>query len=100
MVSESSWFVYMILTRKGRLYTGVSTDPERRFIEHLCDPKKGAKFFRSDSPEKIVYLEEVETYSAALTVSSPFGKYTFNWHFDVDPVVNADSNTELQTILK
>ncbi len=66
MVSESSWFVYMILTRKGRLYTGVSTDPERRFIEHLCDPKKGAKFFRSDSPEKIVYLEEVETYSAAL----------------------------------
>lgn len=66
MEKASVWFVYMILTAKGRLYTGVSTDPERRFIEHLCDPKKGAKFFRSDSPEKIVYLEVVGTYSDAL----------------------------------
>jgi len=66
MEKASAWFVYMILTAKGRLYTGVSTDPERRFIEHLCDPKKGAKFFRSDSPEKIVYLESVENYSEAL----------------------------------
>lgn len=66
MEKPTPWFVYMILTVKGRLYTGVSTDPERRFIEHLCDPKKGAKFFRSDSPEKIVYLEIVENYSEAL----------------------------------
>lgn len=60
------WYVYMILTKKNRLYTGISTDPERRFIEHLCDSKKGAKFFRSDSPEKIVYLEECPDYSSAL----------------------------------
>lgn len=62
----NSWFVYIILTAKNRLYTGVSTDPERRFIEHLCDPKKGAKFFRSDRPVKIVYLEECNDYSSAL----------------------------------
>ena len=62
----NNWYVYIILTAKNRLYTGVSTDPERRFIEHLTDPKKGAKFFRSDSPEKIVYLEEVDSYSSAL----------------------------------
>lgn len=60
------WYVYIILTGKNRLYTGISTDPERRFIEHLCDRKKGAKFFRSDSPVKIVYLEEVLNYSMAL----------------------------------
>jgi putative endonuclease len=62
----SNWYVYIILTQKNRLYTGVSTDPERRFIEHLCDPKKGAKFFRSDTPIRIVYLENCENYSAAL----------------------------------
>ena len=61
-----SWYVYMILTKKDRLYTGISTDPERRFYEHLMDHKKGAKFFRSDSPEKIVFLEEYETLSEAL----------------------------------
>lgn len=61
-----SWYVYVILTSKDKLYTGISTDPERRFVEHLCDPKKGAKFFRSDSPVKIVHLEEFDTMSDAL----------------------------------
>lgn len=61
-----NWYVYIILTAKDKLYTGISTDPERRFIEHLCDTKKGAKFFRSDSPIKIVHLEEFETMSEAL----------------------------------
>ena len=61
-----NWFVYVILTAKGKLYTGISTDPERRFVEHLCDTKKGAKFFRSDSPVVIIHLEEFETMSEAL----------------------------------
>lgn len=61
-----SWYVYVILTSKDKLYTGISTDPERRFVEHLCDRKKGAKFFRSDSPVMIVHLEEYETMSDAL----------------------------------
>lgn len=61
-----SWFVYVILTSKGKLYTGISTDPERRFVEHLCDRKKGAKFFRSDSPVVMIHLEEFETMSEAL----------------------------------
>lgn len=61
------WFVYMILTDKGRLYTGVSSDPERRFYEHLMDTKKGAKFFRSDSPTKFLYLEEFKTKGEALS---------------------------------
>ena len=59
------WFVYMILTEKNRLYTGIATDVERRFIEHLCDPTKGAKFFRSDRPIVVVYCEECENRSLA-----------------------------------
>ena len=61
-----NWYVYVILTTKGKLYTGISTDPERRFVEHLCDSKKGAKYFRTDSPVKIIYLEEWDTMSEAL----------------------------------
>lgn len=61
-----SWFVYIILTRREKLYTGISTDPERRFVEHLCDVKKGAKYFRTDSPVQIVHLEEFDTMSEAL----------------------------------
>lgn len=61
-----NWYVYVILTTKGKLYTGISTDPERRFVEHLCDVKKGAKYFRTDSPVMIVHLEAFETMSEAL----------------------------------
>lgn len=59
------WYVYMILTEKNRLYTGIATDVERRFVEHLCDPSKGAKFFRSDRPVVVVYCEEYVNRSKA-----------------------------------
>jgi putative endonuclease len=60
------WYVYIILTKKNRFYTGISTDPERRFVEHLTDRKLGAKFFRSDEPLFFVYIEKVKSYSLAL----------------------------------
>ncbi len=70
-----SWYVYIILTAKGKLYTGISTDPERRFVEHLCDVKKGAKFFRSDSPVKIIHVEDFETMSEALKREAEIKKW-------------------------
>lgn len=59
------WFVYIILTEKNRYYTGIARDIERRFFEHACDPAKGAKFFRSDSPKEIVYVESFKNRSEA-----------------------------------
>lgn len=71
-----NWYVYVILTTKGKLYTGISTDPERRFYEHLLDTKKGAKYFRSDSPVKIVYLEEWDSMSEALISEASIKKWS------------------------
>ena len=54
------WFVYVIEASDGSLYTGVTTDVERRFNEHCGNGKganKGAKFFRGRQPVKIVYTE-------------------------------------------
>lgn len=47
----------MIETEGGRLYTGISTDPKRRFEQHRSG-KGGAKFFRTDPPRRICYLHE------------------------------------------
>lgn len=58
------WYVYIIQTQKNKLYTGIARDYERRFLEHLSGIG-GAKFFRSDSPDKIVYLEECSDRSIA-----------------------------------
>lgn len=60
----NNWFVYMIQVDDGSYYTGISTDPHRRFIEHKTQ-KKGAKFFRGRSPEKIVYCEGAHDRSSA-----------------------------------
>ena len=50
------WFVYIILAKSGKLYTGITTNIKRRFNEHLN--KKGAKFFYHTKPIKVVYKEE------------------------------------------
>ncbi|MBI3394539.1 MAG: GIY-YIG nuclease family protein [Spirochaetia bacterium] len=59
-----AWFVYIIETTNGRLYTGITTDPERRFQEHVSG-KGGARFFRIDPPKKILYLEKKRDRSTA-----------------------------------
>lgn len=64
------WFVYIILTDQGSLYTGITTNLQRRFQEHLDTangkPKaRGAKFFRSTRPLQIVHSEVFEERSLA-----------------------------------
>lgn len=61
----TEWFVYIIRTEKDRLYTGITTDVERRFKEHAGEKARGAKFFRSDRPLKIVYIESFKSRSEA-----------------------------------
>ena len=66
--AQSAWWVYMIQSRKGKLYTGITTDVERRFAEHQQmenGGKKGAKFFRLDPPAALVFREACENRSEA-----------------------------------
>ena len=51
-----NWLVYIIRCSDGSLYTGITTDLERRFAEHLLGGK-GAKYFRRCRPLGIVYTE-------------------------------------------
>lgn len=57
------WYLYIILTKKNKLYTGITTDLDKRFKQHK--DKKGAKFFYSDYPIKIVYTESFCSRSLA-----------------------------------
>ena len=44
-----AWWVYMLRCRDGSLYTGVTTDVERRFAQHRAGT--GAKYTRTHPPE-------------------------------------------------
>ncbi len=63
----TQWFVYLIRTRRGYLYTGIATDIERRFREHRDDAGgRGAKFFLMDEPLEVVYCERCPDRVVAL----------------------------------
>lgn len=49
------WFVYMIRTARGALYTGITTDVERRFGEHQAGAPRGARSLRGKGPLTLVF---------------------------------------------
>lgn len=66
LIPEKQWFLYIIECRKGQLYTGITTNVERRFKEHQLGGPKAAKFLRGKAPLRLVYQESVGNRSQAL----------------------------------
>jgi putative endonuclease len=50
-----NWSVYIILCSDDTLYTGITTDVERRMRQHASG--QGAKYFRGRQPRELLYLE-------------------------------------------
>ena len=46
------WYVYLIECRDGSLYTGISTDVERRYAQHVAGT--GARYTRSHPPLRLL----------------------------------------------
>jgi putative endonuclease len=59
------WQIYIILCSDNTLYTGITTDMERRFRQHASG--SGAKYFRGRQPVQVVYLEQNHSRSSATT---------------------------------
>ena len=64
---NSGWTLYMIRTADGRLYTGITTDLERRLAEHSAGGRRGAKALRGRAPLQIVFRCEFTDRSQAST---------------------------------
>ncbi len=58
------WYVYVLLCKDNSLYTGISNNPEKRFLEHKNGT--GGRYTRSRKPLKIIYSEKLSSKSAAL----------------------------------
>jgi putative endonuclease len=62
--AEQGWFVYLLTCSDGSIYTGITTDPQRRCREHNAG--RGAAYTRSRTPVRLLYCEAVSSRSAAL----------------------------------
>ena len=69
-----SWFVYIIEASNKTLYTGITTDLERRFKQHASGT--GAKYFKGRTPVKIVYTENAADRSVASIREAKIKKLT------------------------
>lgn len=63
-VKAVQWWVYMLRTREGHLYTGISTDPLRRLQEHESG-RRGARSLRGRGPLQLVWQEAAADRSSA-----------------------------------
>ena len=57
--------VYVLECADGSLYTGYTTDLERRVAEH--DAGEGAKYTRGRTPVELVHAESFDSKSAAMS---------------------------------
>lgn len=63
--ASSRWYVYVLRCADSSLYTGVTTDTDRRVIEHNQNDRLGAKYTRYRRPVSLVYREACTNRSAA-----------------------------------
>lgn len=70
------YFVYLLECGDKSIYTGITTDLERRFEEHKNKGKKGAAYTKSREAERILYFEKYNTRSDALKREAEIKKMT------------------------
>lgn len=61
---SENWYLYMLRCGDGTLYTGITTDVEKRLAAHRTG--RGAKYTRGRLPLELVYREICPDHSAAL----------------------------------
>ena len=70
IAAVSAWHVYIVRTRDGALYTGVTTDVARRLAEHRAARGRGARYLRGRGPLEIVYRRRLGGRGLALRVEA------------------------------
>ena len=65
VADDADHWVYVLRCADDTLYTGYTTDVERRVAEH--DAGEGAKYTRGRTPVELVHAEGYESRSAALS---------------------------------
>ncbi|KUJ84974.1 GIY-YIG nuclease family protein [Microbulbifer flavimaris] len=71
----NNWFIYLVRTARGALYTGITRDVERRFAEHSAGGVKAAKALRGRGPLTLVFQQGLPDKSSALVAEARIKKW-------------------------
>ena len=70
-ISEN-WHLYVIRTIDKKLYTGITTDVERRVREHFSLGGKTARYLRAHHPDSLAFCKLIGDKSLAYKVEYHF----------------------------
>jgi putative endonuclease len=74
-VSEA-WYVYILRCADGTLYTGITTDLERRVNEHNAGGALGARYTRARRPVSLCHAESAASRAEAARREAAIKKLT------------------------
>jgi len=60
---STPWFLYLLECEGGSVYTGITTDVDRRYAQHLAGT--GAKYTRSRKPRRLLVAAKFDDRAAA-----------------------------------
>ncbi len=69
------WHLYLIRTRTGHLYTGITKNIQKRFEEHQEGGSKAAKYLKGKKPLKLVFYKKIGSLSQALKAEAKIKKW-------------------------
>ena len=68
---DKPWYLYVVNCSDGTLYTGVTTNIDRRVHEHNTS-KRGAKYTKTRRPVKLLWSKEYASRSEAQSAEYEF----------------------------
>ena len=83
-----AWYLYVVRCCDGTLYTGITTDIDRRVREHNSS-KRGAKYTKTRRPVELVWSKEYKNRSEAQSAEYNFKKL---FHKEKWEVINENCN--------
>jgi len=67
-----TWYLYVVRTVHGTLYTGIATDVARRYAEHCAGGTRCARYLRAHPPAALVLRQPIGSRAVALRVEYRF----------------------------
>lgn len=64
------WYLYLVRCRDGTLYTGITTDIERRLAEHSGGGGAGSKYLKGRAPLILMFEKRLGSRNLALKVEN------------------------------
>ncbi len=64
------WYLYILRCRNGTLYTGITTDIDRRLTEHQQGGDAGSKYLKGRAPLTLLLYKKLGSRSLALKVEN------------------------------